>query len=359
MLSIEPSYYVPFLFIYCSDLERYFEIQRSEHEAAKIIQKCWRRTRILLPWKKAVLCQKMAQRIQKRIRGLLTRKWVAEWFHTRNSIVITWQAHSRRYVSNKHVFPMLENEKKCAIKIQKIVRSKIARIKFMKKLQTICIIRIQALWRGVVGRLYTDKLWLNKIVIPLQSIYRRLIAQKRFQLIKKEFNLASTIIQKKFRNYYSKIKMGDKLFHREMQYRMNNIRLLTSEEELCQEFLTKSMERLIKNDYKIKAEKATKQLINCESEIYLKENDLTEYKRQIEILSSRARSQGFDAELTKNIHDTRNELTDLKLKYIFELCVDVHKADEMLEDQVREVETWAAGRNRLAEWRADVSHRPD
>ena len=114
----------------------------------------------------------------------------------------------------------------------------------MKKLQTICIIRIQALWRGVVGRLYTDKLWLNKIVIPLQSIYRRLIAQKRFQLIKKEFNLASTIIQKKFRNYYSKIKMGDKLFHREMQYRMNNIRLLTSEEELCQEFLTKSMERL-------------------------------------------------------------------------------------------------------------------
>lgn len=131
--------------------------------------------------------------------------------------------------------------------------------------------------------------------------------------------------------------------------------MLTTEEELCQEFLTKSMERLVKNELKEKAEKATKALIACEGEIYQKENDLTEFRRQSEILSSRARAQGFDVELAKNIKDTRDQITELKLKYIFELSVDVHKADEALEDQVFEVESWAANRNRVAEWRADVS----
>lgn len=140
-----------------------------------------------------------------------------------------------------------------------------------------------------------------------------------------------------------------------MDYRMSNIKMLTSEEELCQEYLTKSMERLVKNQFKEKAEKATKALIDCEGEIYLKENDLTEFHRQVEILSSRARQQGFDVELAKNIKDTREAVTALKLKYIFELSAEVHKADEVLEDQVYEVEAWAAHRNRVSAWRSDVS----
>lgn len=135
---------------------------------------------------------------------------------------------------------------------------------------------------------------------------------------------------------------------------MFNIRMLTSEEELCQEYLTKSMERLVKNQFKEKAEKATKALIDCEGDIYMKENDLTEFHRQVEILSARARAQGFDVELAKNIKDTRAELTALKLKYLFELSPEVHRADEALEDQVFEVESWAAHRNRVSSWRSEV-----
>jgi hypothetical protein len=208
----------------------------------------------------------------------------------------------------------------------------------------------------VVGRLSTDKIWLQKTVIPLQCLYRRRLAQKRFGAIRDEFNHAAIRIQKKFRNWYSRRRLGNRLFEREMAYRMSNISMLTSEEELCQEHLTKAMERLVKNGYKEKAEKATKALMNCEAEIYIKENDLTEFRRQSEILSSRARAQGFDVELAKNITDTRDALTALKFSYIFELSVEVHKADEALEDQVFEVETWAANRNRVAEWRSDVSN---
>lgn len=242
-----------------------------------------------------------------------------------------------------------------ATKIQKIIRGRLARARCHKFQRDLAATRIQILWRGVVGRKFTDRLWLQSTVIPVQSMYRRRLAQKRFVAIKAEFNNAALRIQKKFRNWYSCRKMGDKLFDREMEYRMSNIRMLTSEEELCQEYLTKSMERLVKNQFKEKAEKATKSLIDCEREIYLKENDLTEFQRQVEILSARARQQGFDVELAKNIHDAREALTALKLKYVFELSSEVHRADEALEDQVFEVESWAAHRNRVAAWRADVS----
>jgi hypothetical protein len=297
----------------------------------------------------------MAQRIQKRIRGVLTRKWVAEWYHTRNSIVVNWQSHSRRYVSNKHTLPRLAREKQFAMRIQKVVRGRLARVRCQRLLRNLAATRIQCLWRGVVGRLFTDKLWLNTVVIPLQCMYRRRLAQKRFGSIKSEFNNAAVRIQKKFRNWYSRRKLGDKLWVREMDYRLNNIRMLTSEEELCQEMLTKAMERLVKNQYKDKALQATKALMDCEAEIYMKENDLTEFRRQSEILSSRARQQGFDVELAKNIQDTRDAVTELKLRYVFELSAEVHRADEQLEDQVHEVESWAANRNRVAEWRSDVS----
>eukprot|EP01032_Pedospumella_encystans_P009224 gene9224-10880_t len=240
-----------------------------------------------------------------------------------------------------------------AIKIQRIVRGRLARVRCFWLLRNMAATRIQCLWRGVVGRLFTDKLWLQKTVIPIQNMYRRRLALKRYVGIKAEFNAAALKIQKKFRNWYSSRRMGDRLFEREMGYRMKNIKMLTSEEELCQEYLSKAMERLVKNQFKEKAEKATKALINCEVDIYTKENDLTEFRRQSEILSSRAREQGFDVELAKNIADTRNELTELKLKYIFELSADVHRADGFLEDQVYEVESWAANRNRVSEWRSD------
>lgn len=286
---------------------------------------------------------------------MLTRKWVAEWYHTRNSIVITWQAHSRRFVSNKHTFARLAHERAMAIRIQNVVRGRLARVRCNNILLNLAATRIQCLWRGVVGRLLTDKLWLNKVVIPVQSMYRRRLAQKRIGSIRAEFNNAAVKIQQRYRNWYSRRKLGHKLWEREMEYRLSDIRMLTSEEELCQENLTKAMERLVKNQFKEKALKATKALMDCEAEIYMKENDLTEFRRQSEILSSRAREQGFDVELAKNIKETREAVTALKLKHIFELSVDVHRADEALEDQVFEVESWAANRNRVAEWRSDVS----
>eukprot|EP00601_Ochromonadales_sp_CCMP2298_P028273 CAMPEP_0173332308 /NCGR_PEP_ID=MMETSP1144-20121109/4289_1 /TAXON_ID=483371 /ORGANISM="non described non described, Strain CCMP2298" /LENGTH=569 /DNA_ID=CAMNT_0014277195 /DNA_START=142 /DNA_END=1848 /DNA_ORIENTATION=+ len=330
-----------------NDLEKYFEVQRMEHEAARSIQRIWRSSRVLLPWRYAVMCTKMAQRIQKIARGMLVRKWVAEWFFTRNNIVITWQAHARRYVSNKHLRPELEIDFVMTTKIQCLVRCRQARRKCDRILDDMAATRIQTLWRGCVGRLSTDKMWLNLQVIPLQNWYRKRLAQRRFASFKTDYFGAALVIQKKFRNWYSRKLLANALFAREMDYRYSNIRMLTGEEEMAQEYLSKAMERLVKGKLKEAAEEALKRLIAGENEVYKQENDLTEFKLQAEVLSSRARKQGFDLELAKNIADTRVLLTNLKIKVLFDLAPAVFQADEVLVDQVRDVEEWAALRNKV------------
>ena len=279
---------------------------------------------------------------------------MAIWFSTRNTIVVTWQAHSRRYVSNLHIRPLLARERWAAIQIQKIVRGKLARSYSYHKLRNMAATRIQVLWRGAVDRLRTDKLWLNSTVIPIQSMYRKRMALRRYESIRNELYTASLKVQRRFRIWSSRRKIGDKLHEREMGYRFNVIKMLTVEEELCHENVERSMQRMIKHDLKGKAEKVWKELKNLEEDIYGKENDLIEMMRQQEIVSPRARAQGFDVELAKNVHDIRNTLSDMKVKALFDVGLEMHRQDELFEGAVREMEEWAERRDNVAKWRDDV-----
>lgn len=205
-------------------LEKYFEIQRTEHEAAKSIQKIWRKTRVLLPWRKAVYINKVVILVQKRFRGFLARKWVAEWYYTRNNIVINWQAHVRRYLSNLHIRPKLYHQQLMVIKIQKIIRGKLARLYYILLVRNQAAIRIQIMWRGLIARLLTDKLWLQKVVIPIQNFYRKCIAQRKYKNVQILRNTAALIIQKQYRNFYAKQSLGKRLYDREISYRDLNIK---------------------------------------------------------------------------------------------------------------------------------------
>jgi hypothetical protein len=191
-------------------------------------------------------------------------------------------------------------------------------------------------------------------VIPIQNIYRKTLAIKKFKVLKEETNEAALVIQKKFRNWISCKKLGNALFAREMSYRMDSIRMLTSEEELCQEKLSKLMDRLIKNNSKAKAVAALKAQTKVEEEVYKKENDLIEVKRQMDIISPRAMEAGFLEECERNAIDIREQLTASKIKYLFEASAEVFRCDEFLEEQVREIEEWAFERNRVAACRQQV-----
>ena len=334
-----------------SNLEKLFEVQRIENAAAALIQSRWRGVRYRLAWKRAVYYNKLVCRIQKYERGMVVRKWVADWYMTRIKIVTNWQAHTRRYLSNLHLRAFWIVEKQMAIKIQKTFRGFAGRKVYLLKLKNIMATRIQTMWRGVVGRSKADIYWLNRACLPLQKAARRFLAYKCYNSIKTEKHAAALVIQKRFRSWKSRCKLGNALVEREMNSRMSYIRMLTSEDELCQEKLMKMVARLNKNNLKFKAENAMRKLLALREKIRRKENDLIELRRQLDLCTPRSKEQGWATELSKNSIDIRDQITSMKVQYLFELSEDVNTHEENLEQQVQEIERLSIIRVAVSDWK--------
>jgi hypothetical protein len=337
-----------------SDLENLFDLERREHIAAAVIQKIYRMSKRLGKWQWPILCNKMAVKIQRVIRGSMTRKFIARWFLTRNAVVINWQAGVRKVLSNKHVKPVLALEYSAATEIQKIVRAKLGRKKLNNLKVHIAATHIQQLWRGIVSRTRADKLWLDRVVLPMQKYVRRMVATKSFREERRQLDAAALLIQKRFRTWLSSTKLSKALYAREMDYRINAIAVLTSEEEFVQEKLEKMTKRILNRGLRENAEHALKKLHDKLDMIRQKENDLVEITRQREILSPRALRQGWVTELDANIHELRAIITDLKLEEIFTDSTLVHEIDHNLEEKISEIEEMAAYRDRLSHWRDQV-----
>jgi len=159
------------------------------------------------------------------------------------------------------------------------------------------------------------------------------------------------VIQKKIRSRQSCQKLTKKLIARELEYRMDSISLLTSEEEYWQEKIAKVVQRLVQKDMRAKAEAASAAYHEGLLDVYNAENDLIEMNRQREILSPRAIVQGYFQELNKNCIDLRTKLTEKKVDVLFKRLMYHHKADTELEHQVKVVVDMAARRDRLVQYR--------
>ena len=334
-----------------TELEDYFEHLRQEHESASIIQKFWRRTKILIPWKKAINGMCAAAKIQKVARGMITRKWVARWFHTRTVTVTDVQAQIRKVLSNKHFKIVLKREQEAAIIIQRITRGKHGHKKAFNLRGRIAATRIQAIWRGVVARSKSDILWLNKVVVPIQKHGRTIIAVKNVAKLKVAYNQAATLIQKKWKTFVALKKFTKALEARDIRYVSDQSAILQAEEEFAQMKLERMIDRMLNHDLRIEAEAATNKLNDSYRACRRNENDYVEIARQREILSPRALTQGWIQDLDKQIYELRNETTNLKLKCLFQDLMHVQNIDAHLEVKLREIEDTAALRNRLFEWR--------
>ena len=334
-----------------NELERIFEIQKIEKNAVERLQLFWKKILKKRKFQYMTIYLKMVKKVQKVMRGVLTRKWVAEWYNVRNKIVITWQAHSRKFTSNIHCRVKLALERTMAIKIQKIIRGKLARIAAKIELSNMAATRIQCLWRGAVGRAIADKLWLYPIVIPIQKLSRKVIAIKKFKKEYNDKNNSANIIQRKFRSWMSSRKLSNALQKRELDYRMTMIQVLSKEEEFCNEKLNKLMNRVKKFNIKEKAEKSLKRLLRCQQMIHKKQDDLIEIRRQIEICTPRAKKQGWVEELKSNEANIREQLTKIKCDYLFDLTLEVNRNEDDLEEKVKEIEFWSGHRDRVADYR--------
>jgi hypothetical protein len=73
-----------------------------ENEAASRIQRFFRDVCKLYKMRDVVHAMLQARTIQKMVRGMVTRKWLAPWFLKRAYLTVKWQASFRRWRSNKY-----------------------------------------------------------------------------------------------------------------------------------------------------------------------------------------------------------------------------------------------------------------
>jgi hypothetical protein len=335
------------------DLDYYFEIQRREHVAAAVIQRFWKKSRRLLPWKFAVRQMLSIVKIQKHIRGYLTRKFVARWYDVRNRVIVELQSRTRKYLSNIHVRPKQHSEQLATVQLQRVVRGRLGRLRAKRILRQLAATRIQCLWRGTIERSKTDRIWLNQQVIIIQNNIRQKLAKKKFWFLSSRYNNAIIKIQRLYRTYRASQTIGRYLHEREMNYRYDVIKQLSAEEELFSEKITRLMNRVIKQQIKENTISALSVITTKEDEIFRKENDLIELRRQREILSPRAVERGFFEDLSKQIELTHDEIANLKVFSLFTLYPALHSAERVFENAVADLEELAATRNHFSQWRVD------
>jgi hypothetical protein len=162
-------------------------------------------------------------------------------------------------------------------------------------------------------------------------------------------------IQKVFRLYVSKKKLGEKLYDRELNYRMDCITVLGVEEEFAQDRMEKVMKNFLKKDYKNEAVSSATVYHDSLDEIAKMQVGLVDMTRQIDILSPRAIAQGWYQTLHKNTHELRIALTKKKIKCFFDEKLASLSKDKVFEIKVEEIESLSYARNRIKYAREQVT----
>ena len=334
-----------------AELEQIFEQQRIENEAAKFLQTFWRRFLLIRKWRWIVKCQFCARTIQRMVRGMISRKWIARWYNIRNRVIVCWQAGARRVISRTRTRRQFAVERAMAIRIQKCVRGKLARSRFRWIYRDIAASRIQAAWRGITARCRFDKIWLNRQVLSVQNITRKMIAMRRFKEVKAELDAAVSIIQRQFRAWRACKMLGEALAARELRYRTEVFLMLTNEEDAAQTNLERLVARLIKGGLRRLAEGYIEGMKKDQAAVDVIENDIVIAKREKDNLSPRALLQGWLPELITALATKRKELTQQKLTAVFDSYNEVRKVDDQLDVAIKTIEDAAEVRNRLSLWR--------
>jgi hypothetical protein len=346
---------LPVSSIHSTELNSVFETERIESLAAKKIQRAYVHSRLIHKLRHVFYCMLMAVKIQKHVRGMIGRKRVAEWYRRKTALMVQWQCRVRRYLSNLHLSVTLLTEQRAIVKIQSIIRQKLALIRLRNMKRNFAVTRIQSLWRGCCARIRADRLWLNRAVIPIQVLIRKMVSRMRYAAIRRERMNAALMIQRCFRSWLSTQKLSSSLNNREDIYREYTLAMLTAEEEWADDTILKLTHRLEKKEVREKLTVVLNDYQRSLEDIHFQENDIIELTRQKEILSARAIQQGWLGELDQKIASTRNEITSMKMKMIFKKHVLLNSLETQLTDKVKEIESVARIRDKIADYRDQVS----
>lgn len=242
-------------------IEAVLQRNRSELEAAIRIQrlyKCYYRKRRF----SALICQlRGVIRIQSLARGVLARRFVAEWYAQRRAMVIGWQTVIRRMLSNIRWRRQFEAEQQAASRMQSVIRGYTGRKKARQCRASLAALRIQCLWRGCVARVRADRLWLGAQVTRIQGLVRMLVAKRFVDRRRRICNAAARSIQRCFRGMVARNIIKRLIWERSLARRIDFLRMLAAEEEWERE----DMELMQHRSRRMRLEERLEQVLSAEA----------------------------------------------------------------------------------------------
>lgn len=182
--------------------------------------------------------------IQALARGVLARRFVAEWYVRRSAMVLSWQTVIRRMLSNLRWRRRLEVEQSSASRLQAILRGYLGRKKARDHRRSLAVLRIQCLWRGCVERGKADRLWLGAQATRIQCLARVVVARRSVQRKRRICNAAATSIQRCFRGFVARRVMRRLIWERAIAQRVDFVRVLAAEEEWLRENIELTQRRV-------------------------------------------------------------------------------------------------------------------
>lgn len=212
-------------------LEAVFRRNREERAAATRIQRLYKHYYRRKRFRQMILQLQGVVKIQALARGIIARRFVAEWYARRSVMVLAWQNIIRRMLSNIQWGRRLALEQRAASGIQAAERGRAGRVKARSVRINLAALRIQCLWRGSVDRVRVDRLWLGTLATRIQGLARVMVAKRVVGRTRRICNAAARSIQRSFRGTVARKAMVRLIWARSMGSRLDFLRVLAAEEE--------------------------------------------------------------------------------------------------------------------------------
>ncbi|CAM9177193.1 unnamed protein product [Scytosiphon promiscuus] len=333
-------------------LEAVFQRNREERAAASRVQRLYKHYYRRKRFGQMISQLRGVVKIQALARGVVARRFVAEWYSRRSVMVLAWQNIIRRMLSNIQWGRRLAREQAAASKIQATARAAAARRRSRAARANLAALRVQCLWRGSVDRARVDRLWLGALATRIQGLVRVMVAKRVVGRTRRISNAAARSIQRSFRGTVARKAMVGLIWARSMGRRLDFLRVLAAEEEWERENMEITQRRRKLHTCTMKrcptvAVNAVTKYLRCR----FRESNEQELKTQRMMLSPRALQQGWKEELDSNIGQHKEWITRRKLEAVFDASLPARELEEELQRRDGLLSERRQQAARLARWR--------
>jgi hypothetical protein len=316
-------------------VEDLFEVERLQAHAVVVMQRAYRRYRRMVDMWEYLRKQRMVLKIQRVMRGAVTREFVRRWYLRKTFLTTLAQACVRRCLARSQWRQQSLLEAICAVDIERIARGYMARLRLERIRRIRAAATVQRVWRGIVGRACADRQWLDQQVTRMQKCCKGHLGREAYQKKLAAAAKSAQNIQRMFRGSEVRQLRNELLYERETRAREMALALLRKEDEYTADVVHLQEKLRDRHNLAGTVKQLDRQLHRMRVDIQGLEFDLEKLQGERSAMSPRAIKQGWKEELDMNKIEYRQRVTALKLETLFAVEQPLRAAEEAQELEQR------------------------